>query len=150
MRLSELTGHPVISTADAQELGRVDTVIVDPRDRSVRAYRLSGGNWCIPAESTKSVGADAVMVEGADVIVEPRDELEQRAVERNLQIIGSRALTDHGNGIGTVSDLEFDTHTGKVESLSIGSTVVPGDELIGVGTYAVVVRDPYTDDDQRR
>jgi sporulation protein YlmC with PRC-barrel domain len=150
MRLSELTGHPVLSTADAQELGRVDTVVVDPRSRSVRAYRLGGGKWCIPTESTKSVGADAVMVEGADAIVEPRDDLEQRAVERNLQIIGSRALTDHGNEIGTVSDLDFDTETGRVESLSIGSNVIPADELIGLGSYAVVVRDPYANDDQRR
>jgi sporulation protein YlmC with PRC-barrel domain len=150
MRLSNLTGYPVLSTTDARELGRIDTVVIDPQSGLVTSYRLSGGNWLIPAEDAASLGADALMVDNAEVIVEPRDDVESRAVEHNLQIIGERALSDHGDELGTVADLEFDPETQEIESLSIGSRTVPGADLIGIGTYAVVVRDQDNEADQRR
>jgi sporulation protein YlmC with PRC-barrel domain len=148
MRLSDLTGHPVISTDDAKELGRLDNVVIDPRSSTVQSYRLSGGKWVLPADATTSVGGDAVMVEAGDCIREPQSEIERRAVDRDLQVIGARVLSDHGNELGTVTDLEYDVRTGHIESIAVGSTHIPGDDLIGVGTYAIVVRDPYENENE--
>lgn len=149
MRLTELTGHPVLSRSDARELGRLDNVVIDPNEHRISAYRLSGGRWVVPADGPGRIGHDAVMVDDPTDIREAQTDIERRAVDRDVQIIGARVLTDRGNEIGTVTDLEFDADSGHIEALSVGSERISGDDLLGVGTYAVVVLDPYQDDQRR-
>jgi sporulation protein YlmC with PRC-barrel domain len=147
MQLTSLTGHPVISRADADELGRLDTVVIDPDSHAVRAYRLMGTDEVLPVEATNSVGADALMVEDGALLRPPHDDIERRAVEGDLQVLGARVLSDHGNELGTLNDLDFDPETGRIETLAIGSMQLPGDDLVGIGRYAVMVRDPNPDED---
>ena len=49
-------------------------------------------------------------------------------------------LTAGGDDIGTVDDVEFDADTGAITSLLLSSGDVSGARLVGVGSYAVVVR----------
>lgn len=64
---SKLNGLSIVNT-EGTRLGRMDDVLIDETGRIV-TYRVSEGSlggksWEIPAQSTKALGADVVIVEG--------------------------------------------------------------------------------------
>ncbi|MEU3032326.1 PRC-barrel domain-containing protein [Streptomyces incarnatus] len=140
--LSQTRGLPVITTAEAEELGRVEDLTVDPRTRSVVCVRLSGAPkhaTTIAWELIEGVGQDAVVVRSlASAGVGPHE------FPTHHEILGKRVLTEHGTEHGTVKDLAFDTATGHIHTLYTALGDIPGDHLLGVGEYAVVVRGART------
>lgn len=57
-----------------------------------------------------------------------------------MEILGIRVLTEDGDERGTVRDIAFDPVTGRVEKLCTALGDIPGDRLVGLGDYALVVR----------
>ena len=57
-----------------------------------------------------------------------------------VRLIGHRVLDDHGRELGQVRDVEFDPADGSVVTLMLKDAYVDGDRLLGIGSYAVVVR----------
>jgi sporulation protein YlmC with PRC-barrel domain len=49
-------------------------------------------------------------------------------------------LTEHGHFLGKVRDVEFDPANGRITSLMLKEAFVDGERLLGIGSYAVVVR----------
>jgi sporulation protein YlmC with PRC-barrel domain len=86
-----------------------------------------------------NVGPDAVVVPEEGVLRRPLDEREQAAVKGALDLPGRRALGDDGDERGRVTDATFDTETGRVETVLVGETEVPGHALLGAGSYAAVL-----------
>jgi uncharacterized protein YrrD len=84
-------------------------------------------------------GPDAVTVADDAALHPPRDELEQRAEDRELEILGKRILTERGTDLGPVTDVDFDPETGAITTLITKTDTLAGDRLIGLGGYAVVV-----------
>ncbi|BBC98504.1 PRC-barrel domain-containing protein [Streptomyces griseofuscus] len=136
--LSQTRGLPVITTEEAEELGRVEDLTIDPRTRSVVCVRLSGAPKhaaTIAWELIEGVGQDAVVVRSvASAGVGPHE------FPAHHEILGKRVLTEHGTAHGTVKDIAFDTATGHVHTLYTALGDISGDHLLGVGEYAVVVR----------
>lgn len=63
----KLKGLSIVNT-EGNRLGRLDEILVDETGR-ITAYRVSegslgGSSWDIPAQSTKALGGDVVIVEG--------------------------------------------------------------------------------------
>jgi sporulation protein YlmC with PRC-barrel domain len=141
MRLSELTWQPVITRGDAAELGRIANFVIDPSEARVCSYRLEGSNRLLPISAATAVGPDAVVVQDGTELHEPRSLVEQRAVEHDLQVLGARVLTDAGEELGRLHELQFDESTGMIEELDVQGRPVAGSELLGVGTHAVVVHE---------
>lgn len=143
MRFSEAQGHKVVSTTTAETLGQIDGFVVDPADRSVVALELRSrqDGDIVRWTAIRSFGADAVTVDSPDALTtadEPVAALRGKAHE----LLGKRVLTTEGDERGAVVDVDFDTDTGAVVRLLLGDqgAHVPGSRLIGVGSYAVVVR----------
>ena len=55
-------------------------------------------------------------------------------------MLGKRVLATSGDELGKVKDVEFDPATGDVLALLLDEGASPGERLIGVGSYAVVVQ----------
>lgn len=139
MRARELKGRPVLDVAEAREVAKVEAVVVDPDARRVVGLRVKGERPLLPLESVRAFGPDAVTVDGADALRLPRPGAEQRAIEGSLDPLGRLVLGDDGTELGTVDDLEADDD-GTVRSLTVGGVAVEGERLLGIGSYAVVVR----------
>jgi len=134
---------PVIATDTAERLGEAAGVAVDPergRITSVHVGGTKGSARFIPWERITAFGADAVMVEGKDAAREATGPAEDRVANGHGDILDKRTLTEIGDEVGTVDDLEFDPADGRVEDLKVGDLVVAGERLLGIGSYAVVVR----------
>jgi uncharacterized protein YrrD len=142
MLFSEARKRAVVSTATATRVARVDSFVVLPGPARVALLRLgkvSGHGTLLAWEDVQGFGPDAVTVATDAVIRPPRNDLEERAEDNDLEILGKRLLSEQGTELGTVTDVDFDPETGAVTSLITKTDTVAGQRLIGLGGYAAVV-----------
>jgi sporulation protein YlmC with PRC-barrel domain len=143
MLFSDAKGRKVVSSSTAATVGKVSRLVVDPRLRTVVGVELkktSDGDMLRWSDIT-AFGADAVTVTGEDKIGDGGESLKALSGKAH-RVLGKRVLTSTGDELGKLVDIDFDPTTGALTSLLVDSgTEVPGSQLLGVGSYAVVVRD---------
>jgi sporulation protein YlmC with PRC-barrel domain len=142
IRFSDINGNPVMDTSTATSIGKVAAPVVDPVTQRVVAFRIrrsKGPGDVLLWESVAGLGPDAITVSSAESLADPPEDLADRSGKR-LDLIGRQVLTERGHRLGVVKDLEFDPATGNVTSLMLKDRHVDGDRLLGIGSYAVVVR----------
>jgi sporulation protein YlmC with PRC-barrel domain len=138
MLFTQAQGLPVITADEAEPLGRVESLTLDAHTRSVACLRLSGAPkhlTTIAWHAIEAVGRDAVIVRSRTA-ADPG----QGSLPAHQEALGRRVLTELGSAHGTVKDIAFDNTTGHVLTLYTALGDIPGDRLLGVGSYAVVVR----------
>jgi uncharacterized protein YrrD len=142
MLFSQARKRPVVNTATANRVARVDSFVVLPGPARVALLRLgkvSGAGTLLSWDDVQGFGPDAVTV-ATDAVIRPaRDVLEQRAEDNDLEIVGKRLLSEQGTELGPVTDVDFDPETGTVTSLITKTDTISGQRLIGLGGYAAVV-----------
>jgi sporulation protein YlmC with PRC-barrel domain len=143
-RFSAALGRKLVSRESAEELGPVTHIIVNVKDRKVTSVTTGKGRKAalVDWENIGGFGPDAVIVAGEGAVRPPRDDRERAAVEGKLELVGKRVLSDTGDSLGEASDVVFDPESGAVETLVIGEREVPASALLGVGSYALVVKAP--------
>ncbi len=140
-RFAAAAGRKVISRASAEELGRLTHVVVDVGRRRVSSVIVGKGRKArlVDWERLSGFGPDAVVVDGEDALREPADETERAAAGGDLDLIGKLALSERGNAAGTIDDVVFDPATGELLTVVVGAHERPAAELLGAGSYAVVL-----------
>lgn len=142
MRFSEARKQKVVSTTSATTIGRVEGFVVDAPRAQVVALALKktpGDADLLPWAQLKSFGRDAVTVPDESVLVSASGDLAVLA-DKHHEILGKRVLTDTGVDAGQVKDVDFDAATGAVLTLITDRSEVPGSAMLGLGTYALMVR----------
>ncbi len=142
MRFSEADGRKVVSTTTATTIGRVAGFAVDPSTQQVVALQLKktdGDADTVLWSALTAFGVDAVTVPGPEVFVVADGETAV-LLDKHHSLKGKRVLTEGGDDLGKVEDLEFDAETGSVTLLITKTKEIAGKRLTGVGSYAVVVR----------
>lgn len=145
MLFTEARKHEVVSTNTARKVGLVDALVVDlgpPRVRLLRLRKTDTDGELLDWADLEAFGADAVTVESEGLIHSPRDDWERAALGGDADILGRTVLTERGDRLGTVSDVEFDPETGAVSHLVVDDHIVDGIRMLGHGDYAVVVSEP--------
>jgi len=134
--LRDAIGKPVILRDTAEQLGAVQLFVVDAATRKVTAAAVSQGRSTDLVEwsQIESIGPDALIVDGSRETTKEDD----RAVRGARHPLEKRVLSDRGNELGSVVDVEVDD-SGTVQTVVIGDQHVDGARLVGVGSYAVVV-----------
>lgn len=138
---SEAKGRKIVSTSTADTVGKISEFVVDTSSRSVVAVlckKTEEGDTLLWSDVT-AFGHDAVTVASADAIGSP-DETVAALSGKDHHVLGKRVLTTRGADIGKVTDVEFDHESGAIENLILNGETVGGARLVGVGSYAVVVR----------
>lgn len=142
MLVSEAQGHKVVSTADASTAGLVDGFVLDPAAGTVAGLTLkktAGNGSMLPWSDVTAFGVDAVTISGAHLVVEPQGELLELSGKAH-HFLKKRVLTTAGLQLGTVRDIDFDPATGKIISILTDDQPIDGSGLVGIGSYAVMVR----------
>jgi len=139
MLYSQVRGLPVVTVAEAAEIGVVKALTVDPAARAVTHLRVGARrgrvDTVLPWEALHAVGPDAVLVRR-----EPADQSAAHPAPPHHESLHHRVLTEFGDERGTVQDLAFDPATGRVETVCTALGTIPADRLLGLGDYALVVR----------
>ena len=143
-RFAAASGRKIVSRASAEELGKLAHIVVDVQRRQVASLVVGKGRKALLVawEDVSGFGPDAVMVADESALHEPRDDHERAAADGKLDLVGKRALSDMGNDLGTVTDVAFDPATGALETLVLGDREEPAASLLGVGSFAAIVRAP--------
>lgn len=145
MLLSRTQGEAVMDLVTAETVGTVAACTVAPSPARIAGLRLKTrgrGNYTLAWEDVRSFGPDAVAVEGADRIRDEKDIDPGDPASAVHDPVGKAVLTDTGREKGTVVDVEFDEQTGHIGHLLTSEEQIPGDTLLAVGSYAVVVSAP--------
>lgn len=140
MRFSDTRGRKVLATSTATTVGKVDALLVDPATRRVVAVSVKrkGDEDVLTWEALTSFGPDAVTVGGEDAFSRSDERLDALGSKAGA-LLKKRVLTDGGDEVGTVQDVEFDPSDGRLVALLTSQGEVDAARLRGVGSYAVVV-----------
>jgi uncharacterized protein YrrD len=141
MRFSECLRHEVVATSSAATLGRVEGFVVLPAPARVVALRLGKTETdasLLDWSQLAAFGPDAVTVTSPDLLRTPRGGTERDQTDSSHDLIGKPALSEDGDGLGTVTDVEFDPASGAVLAIMTDRQNVPGERLLGLGEYAAV------------
>ncbi len=141
MRLTECRKRSVLDTSTALTLGKVDGLVLDPATRSVVAVtvKCKGDADTLLWGALQSFGPDAVTVAGQQALTEADEHVAGLRGKKHAAV-GKRVLTDAGDEAGTLEDVEFDPASGAITALLTSAGEVAGERLLGIGSYAVVVR----------
>jgi sporulation protein YlmC with PRC-barrel domain len=142
--LRDLIGRRVVSGGTAEALGEVDGVLVDTTTRQVTDVYVRHGrsDTFVGWDEIDAIGPDAIVLGAAVAPRAPQSDREKAAAGGKLTILGKRVLDDLGFAHGELADLDFDDQSGAVTSISIEDATLAADSLIGIGSYAVVIRSP--------
>ncbi|HEX3827930.1 MAG TPA: hypothetical protein VHV82_11735 [Sporichthyaceae bacterium] len=149
MRFTEGLHHDVVSTSTAATVGRVEGFVVRPAPARIVALRLGK----TPTKDTlldwsrlSAFGPDAVTVDSMEELHPAASGVEHDLADSSRDLLGKLALSEAGDGLGTVTDVEFDPASGAVLTIMTDRQNMAGDQLIGLGEYAAVfaVADPAT------
>ena len=145
IRYSQVRGQRVLAQTDAQLVGSVRRLLLDPASVTVSGAQLEGvvGDATImPWNAVVSVGPDAVMVESAEVLRPPGAELEERIGEGVFDLEGKQVLSDLGDSLGQLEDIEFDERSGRVSQLMVPGHRFPLERFISVGPDVLIIPAP--------
>ena len=139
---SQVRGQRVLSQADAQLVGSVRRLLLDPATVAVNAAQLEGvigDETILPWNAVVAVGPDALMVESADVLRAPDTELGER-IERGIyDLEGKQILSDRGDSLGQLEDIDFDETSGRVTHLRVPGHSLPLERFVSIGPQTVIV-----------
>lgn len=145
MRFSDARRTTVMARDTAEEVGAVRRFVVDPASRRITALHVTGRKKkarLVDWEALTGFGPDAVVVGAADALRGPADGRERAVVSGNLDLDGRLVLSDRGDQLGTVTDIEFDESTGELRTIVMGDAELPADRLRQVGRFCLLVRAP--------
>lgn len=141
MRFSEANHKQVVATSTATKVGRVEGFVVATRPAWVSALRLGkveGDGSILGWSDLKAFGHDAVTVDSPESIRPPLDDAEARAAGKDLDLVGKPALSEYGDGLGVIRDVDFDPATGEITAIHTDREEIRGAALIGLGGYAAI------------
>ena len=144
IRISKLKGQRVLARSTAQLIGSIGQLLVEPATARVVACGVEGvvgKATVLPWSSISTIGPDAVMVESAEQLTEP-DAKSQGFVTDLFALNGRPLLTEHGDSIGRLEDVEVDEASGRVVSLHVAGMSIPLDRFVSLGPDAVIVPAP--------
>lgn len=152
----DVIGLSVLSVQDGSVLQTVDDVAYDPSEQRIIALLVDSGGLfssakAIHMDDVHNIGEDAVMVHDASVIrpVQDLGEGVQSISKANNHLIHTKVVTTEGKDLGTVTDLAFDSATGRVEYMEVseggfkqlteGKKFVYPSDIVTIGIDATVV-----------
>lgn len=143
-----LLGRKVMDRSRAEQLGTVEGIVVDTSGAETRilSLRISGAGddgEFVDWEHVTGTGDDAVVVEEGDNLHPARSPLEERLKAGETELLGKRVLSDHGNVMGKVDDVDFDAGSGRIVHVAAGDERIGGERLRSIGPYAVIVACPH-------
>lgn len=150
-----LLDMPVFSINEAEAIGVVKNIIIDPVEKCLLALAVDKRGWyhdvrVIPAAKIRSIGEDVINID--------EKQSAQRAVNlprivenmhKPCSLVGSRIISDDGHLLGKVERFYLERESGRISRLDIaggplsglwaGHTSVPASFIITIGAEAVVV-----------
>jgi sporulation protein YlmC with PRC-barrel domain len=134
-------GRKVVSRASAEEVGRLEHLVVDVAARRVACLVVGKGRRgrLVDWEHLSGFGPDAIVIDDEASLRPAEEPWEKAAAHGGRGLLGMRALSELGNEAGKVDDVVFAPDSGEISGIVVGPREHPGEALLGAGSYAVIL-----------
>ncbi len=149
MRSKDLIGLPLISIATADELGTVGEIVVNPGQKVVEFLLLERKEndeyTGIPFSQIKGIGDYAVTVKNKNVMIDVmKVGLLKEMIERDINLIGARIISDQGKLLGQVTEYSLELESGKLKDLYFENqdkkeATIEADSVVTIGKERIIV-----------
>ena len=154
----ELSGLAIIDIRDGKKLGTVGETVISPDDGRLLGFVIKSGGLlnqdesAVEIEDVRSIGADAITVEGEDIVhdMNATPEVFQHARNGDRALIGRKVVTQGGSLVGQIADLVISEDERRATGMILGSGMfergdaLPTDRIASVGPDVVIVTDEHT------
>ena len=128
VKVSEIKGRAVIVLAQAEKIGTISDVILDPSAGQVIGLKvrtgLLGGGETVRAGDVRAIGVDAVTVDQRDLIHAHGETLPDLTDKPDFGALHDAAVVSHsGERLGVVADVEFDTTTFAITHYTLAGSL---------------------------
>ncbi len=162
IRLRGAVGRTIIARDSAQEIGRLTHVVVgsDARIHAITTAEIADATFArapaammaaplmspdLPAQPVVldwadiiSFGPDAIVTSSASTPRVAASDAEERAVRGGTDLLNRSLLTDSGDMLGKIDDVEFDEGTGQIHGLAVGERLFGPSNILAIGPFAVI------------
>lgn len=128
-KLSTLLGLPILETETGMQIGEVQEVLLDIDQASIRGIILDSANWFIQIDGISyedlfSIGRDAVMVRGAEVVKNLASVYSLNNIYKLTDMLNKQIFTETGFILGILVDIIFESTTGEIKAYQVSDSVV--------------------------
>lgn len=142
-RLSESDGQKVVSRESAEQVGTVRHVVIDAAARRISAIHVDGRKkkaQLVDWSAVTGFGPDAVVIDSEGSLRPPAEGEELTVASGKLDLEGRLVLSDGGDSLGELTDVEFDEQSGELIAILAGGEPLEGARLRAIGPYCVILR----------
>ena len=147
----DILGLPVFDISEANEIGTIRNIVIDPAEGSIAALVVDDGKWylgaqLLPFSAIAGLGESALTIISSNVIVSIENSPEfQQLLHSDVTVIGAKVLTKTGRIQGTVTEFIVD-ETGKITICEIKdpngeSDTIPAERILTFGKKVLIVAD---------
>lgn len=142
--LRKLIDRPVVDRANATTLGSLAGMTIDVENGAVQAWQIGKGRKARFVDHLHIVGVGdaAMLIDDAANLRQPEDDHEHATVKGKLAALGHRAISDAGDDLGTIFDVDIDLATGYIRRIETPLIESRGRQIRGFGAYALVLGGP--------
>lgn len=141
--MRSMEGQDVIALDTAEDIGEVKHFVVSQDGARIERLHIDGRKKnALFAEwgDLESFGDDKVIVKKAATADTSDTERDLDAVKGNFEILDARVLDTAGFEHGTVDDVNFESGTGAIVSItSSDGEVTPAEHIHSLGSYALII-----------
>lgn len=126
IKASKVIGLPVFTITDGRKIDHVEDVIYDPMRNRIEALLIEKGGWfgeprVILYEDLEGIGYDAALI-SSPALMKKISEVGkniQAIVKNDTFLTNTKIITEDGIEMGRVSDIYFNSSTGRVEEFEV-------------------------------
>ncbi|AGX05702.1 hypothetical protein B14911_06296 [Bacillus sp. NRRL B-14911] len=152
---SQITGLPIISISDGQQVGKVKTLVINPEKGSVDFLTIEHEDWqvsvkAIPFKKVVGIGEYAVTVESDNAVIDLNEiPIANQLVNKKIKIISTKVMTRKGELIGEAIEYYIDDETGNILGMEMKSgsneEALPSEYVLTYGKDILIVKEDAAD-----
>lgn len=146
----ELIDMPVMGLQTGKELAQTSVAVINPRNLSVIAYRVSGAHLdhdpsYLRTADIREIGSLGMIVDSSDEFLEPDDIISDKKIyDLEFELDGKQVVDDHKTKIGKVNDYIIDLESFVIQQIVVKRPLLKSfkdDELLVHRSQIVEVTD---------
>ncbi|MCM3704447.1 MULTISPECIES: PRC-barrel domain-containing protein [Cytobacillus] len=148
---TEITGLPIISIQEGQEIGTVKALVINPEKGSIDFLTIEHEDWqvsvkAIPFKKIIGIGEYAVTVESDRAVIDLNEiPIANQLVNKKIRITQTKVMTRKGQLLGETSEFYTDEDTGNILGVEIqltdASSVLTAEEILTFGKDILIVKE---------
>jgi uncharacterized protein YrrD len=151
-----VVGQHLLSLNDGRRIDSVKDLVISAGNDAIVALVVDEGGLLssskvVPLENVSSFGKHAVVIDDSSAIVSASADPDTKAIlDRKDSLLGKKVYTDHGQQMGTISDMYFDETSGRILGFEVsggifgdiarGTSYLPVEDVERIGPDVIFVR----------